>query len=58
LASPSLALACALRLQRRADPARRVILTERGNFPTDLYIAQGLIDLSGGGHQGKYREVT
>jgi kynureninase len=45
------ALACALRLQRRADPARRVILTERGNFPTDLYIAQGLIDLSGGGHE-------
>ena len=45
------ALACALRLQSRANPSRRVILTERGNFPTDLYIAQGLIDLSGGGHQ-------
>ena len=27
-------------LQRRPD--RRVILTEAGNFPTDLYIAQGL----------------
>ncbi len=25
--------------------ARRVILTERSNFPTDLYIAQGLTDL-------------
>ena len=45
------ALACALRLQSRANPSRRVILTERGNFPTDLYIAQGLIDLSAGGHQ-------
>jgi kynureninase len=45
------ALACALRLQRRSDPSRRLILTERGNFPTDLYIAQGLIDLSGSDHQ-------
>jgi kynureninase len=26
---------------------RRVILSERGNFPTDLYMAQGLIDLTG-----------
>jgi kynureninase len=26
----------------RARPGRRVILTEAGNFPTDLYIAQGL----------------
>jgi kynureninase len=24
------------------DPARRVILSEPGNFPTDLYVAQGL----------------
>lgn len=45
------ALACALRLQSRTDPARLVILTERGNFPTDLYIAQGLIDLTGGSHR-------
>ena len=45
------ALACALRLQARSAPSRRLILTERGNFPTDLYIAQGLIDLTGGGHQ-------
>jgi kynureninase len=28
-----------------ARPGRRVILTEPGNFPTDLYIAQGLADL-------------
>jgi len=34
-------LAAALRRQR----PRRVILTEPGNFPTDLYVAQGLADL-------------
>jgi kynureninase len=28
-------------------PARRVILSERHNFPTDLYVAQGLRDLLG-----------
>jgi len=37
-------LSAALRLQGRRDPARRVIVSERANFPTDLYIAQGLID--------------
>jgi kynureninase len=36
-------LAGALRLR----PGRRVILTEADNFPTDLYIAQGLADLLG-----------
>lgn len=39
-------LAAALALR----PDRRVILTERGNFPTDLYIAQGLTDLLARGH--------
>lgn len=29
----------------RARPGRRVILTETGNFPTDLYMAGGLADL-------------
>ncbi|MGA0602077.1 kynureninase [Caulobacter sp. KR2-114] len=29
----------------RARPDRRVILTEPGNFPTDLYVAQGVADL-------------
>jgi kynureninase len=28
-------------------PGRRVVLSERGNFPTDLYVAQGLGDLLG-----------
>ncbi len=35
------ALAAALQLQRR-HPARKVIVSERANFPTDLYMAQGL----------------
>src|SRR5439155_24136333 len=29
----------------RARPGRRTILTQRRNFPTDLYVAQGLADL-------------
>jgi len=44
-------LATALRLQRMRPQVRlherRVIVSERSNFPTDLYIAQGLIDLLG-----------
>ncbi len=39
-------LAGALRVQ----PGRHFILTEASNFPTDLYIAQGLVDLLGGNH--------
>ena len=38
------ALAAALALR----PDRRVILSDDGNFPTDLYMAQGLIGLLGG----------
>jgi kynureninase len=37
-------LAVALRIRR----PRTVILSERGNFPTDLYMAQGLADLLDG----------
>jgi kynureninase len=40
-------LAAALAL----NPGRRVILSERDNFPTDLYIAQGLIELLGHRHE-------
>jgi len=36
-------LAMALRLRQE----RRVILSERGNFPADLYIAEGLIEMLG-----------
>jgi kynureninase len=35
-------LSAALRIVRADAPARRVILSERSNFPTDLYIAEGL----------------
>lgn len=39
------ALASALRIQQVDGPARRVLITERDNFPTDIYIAEGLADL-------------
>ena len=39
-------LSVALRLR----PGRKVVVSERGNFPTDLYIAQGLFELLGQGH--------
>ena len=38
-------LAAALHVQAARDPARRSIVSERDNFPTDLYIAQGLAEL-------------
>jgi kynureninase len=34
-----------------ARPTRRIILTERENFPTDLYMAQGLAALLQRGHE-------
>lgn len=30
-------------------PGRRVVVSDRGNFPTDLYMIQGLAELTGGG---------
>jgi len=41
------ALASALEM----NPKRRVILSDNGNFPTDLYMAQGLIGSLGQGHE-------
>ncbi|MEQ8815383.1 MAG: kynureninase [Thalassobaculum sp.] len=41
------ALAAALDMR----PDRRVILSDTGNFPTDLYMASGLIDSLGRGHE-------
>jgi len=43
------ALAAALNMQ--ADSARRVIVTERSNFPTDIYMAQGLASWLDRGYQ-------
>jgi len=36
------ALAAALRIQSQDAAARRTIVTERSNFPTDIYMAEGL----------------
>ena len=44
-------LAAALHVQEARDPARRVIVSERSNFPTDLYIAQGLAELLERGYE-------
>ena len=41
------ALASALEMK----PARRVILSDTGNFPSDLYVAAGLIESLGKGHE-------
>jgi kynureninase len=45
-------LAAALALR----PERRVILSERTNFPTDLYVAEGLAALLGRGHALRFME--
>lgn len=44
------ALAAALRIQRAADPVRTVIVTERDNFPTDIYMAEGIADFLNQGY--------
>ena len=46
-------LSAALALQR----GRSVIISERDNFPTDLYVAQGVRDQLGGGHELKLVEA-
>jgi len=45
------ALAAALKIQQDRHPTRRIILSERDNFPTDLYMVQGLIDLLQQGYE-------
>jgi len=39
-----------------AEPSRRFILTERGNFPTDIYIAEGISAMLAGRYQLKVVE--
>jgi kynureninase len=48
--STSINLFKALSMALYLRPDRRVIVSEAGNFPTDVYIAQGLADLLGQGH--------
>ncbi|GAC1033405.1 kynureninase [Pseudomonas sp. No.21] len=38
-------LVAALRVQAERDPSRKVIVTERSNFPTDIYMVEGLADM-------------
>jgi kynureninase len=45
--STSVCLFKLLAAAARARPDRRSILTQQGNFPTDLYVAQGLCDMLG-----------
>lgn len=45
------ALSSALRIQEADAPGRRVIVTQRENFPSDIYIIQGLIDQLGGTYE-------
>ena len=44
-------LTAALTIQEVERPGRRLIVSERDNFPTDLYVAAGLADLLGRGHE-------
>src|SRR3712207_2523733 len=37
-------------------PGRRVILSDSGNFPSDLYMAEGLIRMLGGRHELRLAE--
>jgi kynureninase len=38
------ALAAALQMQESKHPTKKIIISERSNFPTDLYMVQGLTD--------------
>ncbi|MGO3148009.1 MAG: kynureninase [Leucobacter sp.] len=47
-------LAAALRLQQQDRPSRRVIISERENFPSDLYMAEGIINFLDSATPGGY----
>ena len=44
------AISAALRIQQDDAPTRRIIVSERENFPTDLYIIEGLIRFADRGY--------
>jgi kynureninase len=44
-------LAAALSIAKQTQPTRRVIVSERDNFPTDLYIAEGIIGFLDNGYE-------
>ncbi|HXM00755.1 MAG TPA: kynureninase [Rhizomicrobium sp.] len=54
--STSINLFKALSAALQINGGRKVILSERGNFPTDLYMAQGLIARLGQGHRLRLAE--
>lgn len=43
-------LAAAIHIARQKDPSRKVIVSERETFPTDLYMIQGLTDFINDGY--------
>src|SRR4029079_14175032 len=45
--STSVCLFKLLAAAARARPERRTILTQKGNFPTDTYVAEGVADMLG-----------
>nr|WP_262695686.1 kynureninase [Kordiimonas aquimaris] len=47
----SLNVAKAVSAAMALNPERKVILTDNGNFPTDIYMAQGIADLVDKGHE-------
>lgn len=49
--STSINLFKALGAALRMRPGRRIILSEAGNFPTDAYVAAGIAELMGQGHE-------
>ncbi|MGE6744303.1 hypothetical protein ACQKGC_29155, partial [Allorhizobium pseudoryzae] len=55
------ALASAIDVMAERDPKRRIILSDNGNFPSDLYMAEGLIQTLDRGYELKVvapEEVT
>ncbi|MDO1580534.1 kynureninase [Rhizobium oryzicola] len=47
------ALASAIDIAAEKDPSRKIILSDNGNFPSDLYMAEGLIAYLDRGYQLK-----